>query len=49
MVSWFGAENQVGYDLLVAPQNRQGDEDGVRHALRSSGLLRLEVSRDRVS
>jgi hypothetical protein len=44
MVSWFGPQNQVGYDLLVAPQNRWEDEDGAGHALRSSGLLRLEVS-----
>jgi hypothetical protein len=47
-VSWFGPQNQVGYDLLV-PQNRREDEDGVRHASGSSGLLRLEASRARVS
>jgi hypothetical protein len=41
--------NQVDYDLLVAPQNQPGDEDGIGHALRSSGLLRLEASRERVS
>jgi hypothetical protein len=49
MVSWFGPQNQVGYDLLVAPQNRWEGEDGAGHALRSSGLLRLEVSRAGVS
>jgi hypothetical protein len=32
-----------------APQNRQVVEDGVGHASRSSGLLRLEASRARVS
>jgi hypothetical protein len=31
------------------PQNRWEDEDGVGHAPRSSGLLRLEASRARVS
>jgi hypothetical protein len=30
-VSWFGPQNQVGYDLSVALQNRQED-DGVGHA-----------------
>jgi hypothetical protein len=39
----------VGYGLLVVPQNRWEDEDGTWHASRSSGLLRLEVSRARVS
>jgi hypothetical protein len=48
-VSWFGPQNQVGYALSVAPQNRQEDEDGAGHASRSSGLLRLEVSRARIS
>jgi hypothetical protein len=38
----------VGYGLLVAPQNQQ-EEDGVGHALRSSGLLHREASRARVS
>jgi hypothetical protein len=38
----------MGYSLLTAPQNRWDDEDGVGHALRSSGLVRLEVSRARV-
>jgi hypothetical protein len=48
MVSWFGPQNQVGFGLLVAPQNRWR-EDGVGHASRSSGLLHLEASRARVS
>jgi hypothetical protein len=38
-----------GYDLSVAPQNRQEDEDNTGHASRYSGLLRLEASRARVS
>jgi hypothetical protein len=38
-VSWFEPQNQVGCDLSVAPQNREEDEDGVGHALRSSGLF----------
>jgi hypothetical protein len=33
---------------LVVPQNRRR-EVSAGHALRSSGLLRLEVSRDRIS
>jgi hypothetical protein len=49
IVSWFGPQNQVGYGLSVVPQNRQEDEDGVRHASRSSGLLRLKASRARIS
>jgi hypothetical protein len=39
----------VGYGFSVVPQNRREDEDGARHASRSSGLLHLEVSRARVS
>jgi hypothetical protein len=47
-VSWFGPQNQAGYDLLVAPQNhREGVSTG--HASRSSGLLREEASQARVS
>jgi hypothetical protein len=42
-VSWFGPQNQVGYGLSVAPQNRW-EGDSVGQALRSSGLLRVEVS-----
>jgi hypothetical protein len=49
MVSWFVPQNQVCYGLLVVPQNRRMDEDDAGHAPRSSGLLCLEVSRDRVS
>jgi hypothetical protein len=48
-VSWFGPQNQVCYDLLVAPQNRWENEDGAGHASRSSGLLRLKASRAWVS
>jgi hypothetical protein len=48
-VSWFGPQNHVGYGLSIVPQNRWEDEDGVGHALRSSGLLYLEASRARVS
>jgi hypothetical protein len=49
MVSWLEPQNQVSYDLSVASQNRWEDEDGAGHASRSSGLLRLEASRARVS
>jgi hypothetical protein len=35
--------------LSVAPQNRRDDKDSARHATRSSGLLRMEVSQTRVS
>jgi hypothetical protein len=42
------AQNQAGYDLSVASQNRWEDEDGVRHASRSSGLVRVEVSQVRI-
>jgi hypothetical protein len=49
MVSWFGPQNQVGYGLSIAHQNRQDDECGVGHVSGSSGLLRLEASRARVS
>jgi hypothetical protein len=37
----------VGFVLSVVPQNRQR-EVGVRHASKSSGLLRVEASLDRV-
>jgi hypothetical protein len=49
MVSWFGPQNQVGYGLSVVSQNQREDEDSAGHASRSSGLLRLEASRTRVS
>jgi hypothetical protein len=39
----------VGYGFSVVPQNQREDEDGARHASRSSGLLHLEASRARVS
>jgi hypothetical protein len=48
-VFWFGSQNQAGYGLLVAPQNRWEDEDGMGHASRSSGLLHVEASWVRVS
>jgi hypothetical protein len=47
-ISWFGPQNQVGYGLSVAPQNRWR-EVRVGHVLRSSGLLRVEASLARVS
>jgi hypothetical protein len=48
MVSWFGAQNQAGFSLSVVQQN-QWREDGVGHASRSGGLLRLKASHARVS
>jgi hypothetical protein len=42
------AQNQAGYDLSVASQNRWEDEDGARYASRSSGLVRVEVSQVRI-
>jgi hypothetical protein len=39
-VSWFGPQNQVGFGLSVAPQNRQR-EVSVGHVSRSSGLLHV--------
>jgi hypothetical protein len=48
MVFWFVPQNQAGFGLSVAPQNRQR-EDGVGHALRSDSLLHLEASRAMVS
>jgi hypothetical protein len=47
-VSWFVAQNQVGFGLSVAPHNRWR-EVGVRHASRSSGFLHVEASLARVS
>jgi hypothetical protein len=47
-VSLFGPQNQVGFGLSVAPQNRWR-EVGMRHASRSSGLLHVEASLARVS
>jgi hypothetical protein len=48
MVSWFGPQNQAGFDLSVAPQN-QWREVGAGHVLGSSGLLHLEDGLARVS
>jgi hypothetical protein len=48
MVSWFGPQNQVGFSLSVAAQNRQREVD-VGHASRSSSLLGIEASLARVS
>jgi hypothetical protein len=48
MVSWFGPQNQVGFSLSVAPQNRWR-EVNAGHASRSSGLVRVEASMARVS
>jgi hypothetical protein len=47
IVSWFVSQNQAGYGLSVMLQNRW-EGDGVGHALRFSGLLRVEASRDRI-
>jgi hypothetical protein len=47
-VSWFGPQNQVGFGLSVAPQNRRR-AFGAGHASRSSSLLGVEVSLARVS
>jgi hypothetical protein len=47
-VSWFGPQNQSGFSLLVALQNRWR-EVGARHTLRSSGLLGVKASLARVS
>jgi hypothetical protein len=47
-VSWFGPQNQADFYLSDAPQNRRR-EVGAGHASRSSGLLRVETCRVRVS
>jgi hypothetical protein len=46
-VSWFGPQNQVGFGLSVAPQNRRREVSAV-HASRSSSLLGVEASLARV-
>jgi hypothetical protein len=46
-VSWFGPQNEAGFGLSVAPQNRRR-EVRVGHTSRSSGLLRVEASLARV-
>jgi hypothetical protein len=48
IVSWFGPQNHVGYDLLDVTQSRWEDEDSMGHAPRSTDLLRLEASWARV-
>jgi hypothetical protein len=45
--SCFGPQNQAGFGVPVAPQNRQR-EDNVGHTSRSSDLLHLKASRDRI-
>jgi hypothetical protein len=47
-VSWFGHQNQVGFGLSVAPQNRRR-EVGAGHASKSSSLLGVDASLARVS
>jgi hypothetical protein len=47
-VFWFGSQNQVGFGLSVAPQNRRR-EVSAGHASRSSSLLGAEASLARVS
>jgi hypothetical protein len=47
-VSWFGPQNQAGFGLSVAPQNRRR-EVNAGHASRSSSLLGVEASLVRVS
>jgi hypothetical protein len=46
-VSWFGPQNQTGFGLSVAPQNRWR-EVSAGHASTPSGLLRVEASLARV-
>jgi hypothetical protein len=46
-VCWFVAQNQAGFSLSVASQNRRG-EVGVGHMLRSCGLLCVKVCRARI-
>jgi hypothetical protein len=47
-VSWFVPQNQAGFGLSVAPQNRRR-EVSAGHVLRSSGLLHMKESMARVS
>jgi hypothetical protein len=46
-VSWFESQNQADFGLSVVPQNRWR-EVGAGHTSRSSGLLGVEASLDRV-
>jgi hypothetical protein len=48
MVSSFGPQNQAGFGLSVAPQNRRREVDA-GHTSRSSGLLYVEATLARVS
>jgi hypothetical protein len=47
MVFWFSPQNQVGFDLSVAPQN-QRREVGAGHVSRFSDLVGMEASLARV-
>jgi hypothetical protein len=47
-VFWFGPQNQVGFSLSVAQQNRRR-EVSAGHASRSSSFLGVEASLARVS
>jgi hypothetical protein len=47
MVFWFEPQNPADYGLSVMPQN-QREGNGMGHASRSSGLIHVEASRDRV-
>jgi hypothetical protein len=47
-VSLFLPQNQAGFGLSVAPENRRR-EVSAGHASRSSGLLHVKASRSRVS
>jgi hypothetical protein len=46
-VSLFDPQNQAGFGLSVAPQNRRR-EVSMEHTSKSSGLLHVEVSLARV-
>jgi hypothetical protein len=45
--SWIVSQNQIGFGLSIAPQNRRR-EVGAGHVSRSSRLLDVEVSLTRV-
>jgi hypothetical protein len=47
-VSWFGPQNQAGFSLSVASQNRRREVDA-GHVSRSSGSLGMEASLAMVS
>jgi hypothetical protein len=47
-VSWFGPQNQEGFGLSIASQNRRR-KVGAGHASRSSSLLSVEASLPRIS